>query len=118
MAAVNHRDDVGAACDGVRVIVDFESPLWVWDARKSETWTFVSVPEDISEEIRDLAAAAGPRRGFGSVRVRASIGGSTWSTSIFPGADGYVLPVKRAIRKAESLDIGDTTGVTVELKDF
>jgi hypothetical protein len=37
----------------------------------------------------------GLRRGFGSVRVRATIGSSTRTTPIFPGSQsGYVLPVK------------------------
>lgn len=97
------------------MIVDFEAELWVWDARRGETWTFVSLPVDESEEIRERAGE--PRRGFGSVRVRVTIGGSTWQTSIFPdSARGcYVLPVKRAIRDAEGLDAGDTAAVTVEI---
>ena len=97
--------------------VVFEAELWLWDARRSETWVFVRLPGAESEEIRDLAG--GPRRGFGAVRVRATIGGSTWTTSIFPGGeDGYVLPVKRQVRVAETLDVGDTASVTVELIDF
>jgi Domain of unknown function (DUF1905) len=94
---------------------DFEAELWVWDARRSETWTFVSVPVDASEEIR--AVTGSPSRGFGSVKVRVAIGGSRWSTSIFPStADGlYVLPVKRAIRAAEGLDVGDRAAVTLEV---
>jgi len=51
--------------------------------------------------------------------VRATIGSSTWTTSIFPGSGtGYVLPVKRSIRLAESLDVGDVATVTVELTAF
>jgi hypothetical protein len=97
------------------VIVDFDAELWIWDARRGESWTFVTLPVEASEEIRDLTD--GLRRGFGSVRVRAAIGGSSWQTSIFPDSsrNAYVLPVKRAIRKAESLDAGDTATVTVEL---
>jgi len=100
------------------VIVVFDADLWIWDARRGESWTFVTLPSEASEEIREVTE--GPRRGFGSVRVRAAIGGSTWTTSIFPdgGRNAYVLPVKRAIRKAEALDAGDTTTVTVELIDY
>jgi hypothetical protein len=99
------------------VIVSFEAELWLWAARRDDSWTFVTVPAEESEEIRELAAE--PRRGFGSVRVRVTIGGSTWRTSIFPdGASGsYVLPIKRAVRKAEDLDVGDVAVVTVELID-
>ena len=97
--------------------VAFDAELWLWDARRADTWLFVSLPASESEEIRDLAG--GVRRGFGSLRVRATIGTSTWTTSIFPASQaGYVLPVKRPVRVAEALDVGDTTTVTVELIDF
>ena len=98
----------------VRVVFDAE--LWLWDARRAGAWVFVSLPASESQEIRDLAG--GLRRGFGSLRVRATIGSSTWTTSIFPGRAGYVLPVKRPIRAAEALDFGDMATVTVELIDF
>jgi hypothetical protein len=93
----------------------FDAELWEWDARRTESWTFVSLPAGASEEIRELAA--GPRRGFGAVRVRVRVGTTSWRTSIFPdsGRGGYVLPVKRAVRKAEGLEIGDTLTVSVEL---
>ena len=98
--------------------VVFDAELWIWDARRDGSWTFVSLPVDASDEIRELTA--GPRRGFGSVRVRVTVGGSTWRTSIFPdsGKGAYVLPVKRAVRVAEGLEAGDVTRVSVELIGF
>jgi hypothetical protein len=96
----------------------FDAELWIWDARRNDSWTFVSLPADVSEEIRELTA--GPRRGFGAVRVRVLVGATTWRTSIFPDSarERYVLPVKRAVRKAESLDAGDVVTVTVELLEI
>lgn len=95
---------------------EFDAEVWVWDARRAETWTFVSLPEEASEEIREYAA--GIPRGFGSVRVEATIGRTTWRTSIFPGGGpSYSLPVKKTVRKAESLDIGDRARVRIELLD-
>ena len=98
------------------MVVVFDAELWEWDARRADTWVFVSLPAEQSEEIRDLV---GPRRGFGSVRVRVTLGASTWTTSIFPGSRSasYVLPIKRAVRTAEALDTGDTATVTIELID-
>jgi hypothetical protein len=100
------------------VIVTFDGELWVWDARREETWTFVSLPEDVSQEIRELADQ--PRRGFGSLRVRVTVGASTWKTSIFPDSNrnGYALPIKKAVREAEELDPGDVATVTVEVLDL
>jgi hypothetical protein len=98
-------------------MVVFEAELWIWDARRLDSWTFVSLPAEASVEIQDRTA--GRRRGFGSLRVRATVGRSTWTTSIFPDSarDRYVLPIKRDIRKAEALDAGDVATVTVELID-
>ena len=96
----------------------FEAELWVWDARRTETWTFVSVPVEVSEDISEITE--GMRGGFGSVRVQATVGGSSWRTSVFPDSKRgcYVLPIKRAVRKAEGLEPGATTTVTVELIDL
>ncbi|MGC4878242.1 DUF1905 domain-containing protein [Micromonospora sp. DT43] len=96
----------------------FEAEVWKWEARRAGSWAFVSLPADATQEIRE--STDGSRRGFGSQRVRATVGGSTWATSIFPSSGGgpYVLPIKRAIREAELVDVGDVETVTVELVDF
>lgn len=92
---------------------EFDAQVWEWESSPEGTaWFFISVPEDESEDIR---MHAGPPRGFGSVRVEATIGATTWRTSVFPGKSGYSLPVKKAVRRAESLDLGDSARVTLEL---
>ncbi|MEV6824139.1 DUF1905 domain-containing protein [Amycolatopsis sp. NPDC051102] len=95
--------------------VVFDAELWEWDARRTDSWTFVSLPAEASDDIRERTA--GPRRGFGSVRVRVTVGATSWQTSIFPDSSrgAYVLPVKRAVREAEGLEVGDTCTVSVEL---
>ena len=97
------------------MIVSFVAEVWVWAARRHDSWTFVSLPAEASEDIRELAGGQG--RGFGSVRVRVTIGGSVWRTSVFPDSKRgvYVLPLKKAVRAAEALEPGDTAAVTVEL---
>ena len=98
--------------------VEFDAELWIWAARRSESWTFVALPAEASDDVRDRSA--GLERGFGSLRVRARIGASTWTTSIFPdaGRGVYVLPIKRAIRTACSIEAGDRATVEVELLDL
>jgi len=51
----------------------------------------------------------GKRRGFGSVKVTAQIGGSRWQTSLFPQKEtgGWFLPIKKPVRLAEGLAFGD-----------
>ena len=97
------------------MVVVFDAELWIWDARRGDSWTFVSLPMEASADIREVTGSR--RRGFGSVRVRAAIGESSWTTSIFPDSTrhAFVLPVKRGVREAECLVAGDTARVTVEL---
>ncbi len=93
----------------------FEAELWRWDGNAA--WHFVTVPQDLSD---DIDARSGPvRAGFGSVRVRVTIGGSTWATSVFPDKKrgAYLLQVKRAVRRAEGLDAGDRAQVALEVID-
>ncbi|MBT0995574.1 DUF1905 domain-containing protein [Cellulomonas sp. DKR-3] len=94
---------------------EFEARLRLWDARKSDSWTFADLPTSVADEIAD--EAEGVARGFGSVRVEVTIGATTWRTSIFPGATTYVLPVKAAVRRAESVEAGDVARVRLRLVD-
>ena len=95
---------------------DFEAPLWEWEGKAA--WHFVTVPADASDEI--AARMDGFTRGFGSVRVRVRIGGSEWATSVFPDSKRgcYILPVKKAVRVAESLSAGVAARVHLELVDL
>lgn len=90
-------------------IFDFDAPLWL---HSSGSWVFLTVPEDESDIIRELAPDVG---GFGSVRVRVDIDGIEWRTSVFPQKNSgpYVLPVKKDIRKRARVDIGDVVPVSL-----
>ena len=91
------------------------SRLWLWQGT-SGSWHFLTIPPEESVEIRLESAASGIRRGFGSVRVRASIGDVAWTTSVFPQKDGsYVLPVKAAVRRDCAIAAGDTVSFGIEL---
>lgn len=91
----------------------FTSPLWRWEGGEA-AWFFVTVPQELSDEI-DLRTMDS-QGGFGSVKVRVTVGATTWETSLFPdrGREAFVLPVKRMVRDREGLDEGDA--VAVELR--
>ena len=78
---------------------------------------FLTVPVDVSEEVR---LQAGEPRGFGSVRVEVGVGATTWRTSVFPdsGRGCYVLPVKQAVRRAEDVEVGDEVAVRLRVLDL
>ena len=92
----------------------FTAAAYLWAAR-TDSWVFVNLPEDVADEVED--AAPEPRRGFGAVRVEVSVGGSTWRTSVFPSKhdDTFVLPLKRAVLKAEGIEVGDEVDVALRL---
>lgn len=85
---------------------EFSAIMWLWHGGKA-AWSFISLPQDISDEIyfANKLRLMGNARGFGSVKVRAFIGKSSWETSIFPSNETkcYILPVKKTIRLDEGL---------------
>ena len=95
-------------------MIRFDAALWRW--KGDGAWHFVTLPLDLSEEIR---ATSPPGRGFGSVRVEATVGATTWRTSVFPDSKSgaYVLPMKRAVRVAEEIEVGDPVGVQLTMLD-
>ena len=95
-------------------MIAFTSLLWIWRSDAAGSWYFLTVPEELSAEIK--AHAFGTPRGFGSVRVEATIADVTWRTSVFPlNSGGYLLPVKAEVRKRASLSAGDEVAVALEL---
>lgn len=92
--------------------VEFTAPLWEWGAR--DGWYFVTLDEDATAVVDERPR---PPRGFGSVPVRATVGRTTWRTSVFPeSASGrYVLPVKKAVRRAEGLEEDEPVTVHLEV---
>jgi hypothetical protein len=91
----------------------FDAELWLHDG--DAAWCFVTVPGDVSDDVE--ARTAGHRRGFGSVRVRVTVGSTTWTTSVFPdrARQAYLLPVKKEVRARESLDVGGRVAVTMSV---
>lgn len=93
----------------------FRAELWRWES-PAASWQFLTVPEDVSAEIADLPR---PPRGFGSVKVGVAIGATNWQTSVFPDSKSgfYLLPVKKAVRAKEGIDVGDSVNVQLTLVD-
>lgn len=92
----------------------FEAKIWLYHSDKA-SWHFVTVPKDMSDHIKSFSAA--PKRGFGSVRIKAEIGTTQWSTSIFPDKKSgcYFLPLKAEVREKQKLIDGQTVTVTLGL---
>lgn len=90
----------------------FTAELWQWQAEGG--WFFVTLTPEAAALVRERPR---PPRGFGSVRVRATIGDSSWETSVFPDSTSgsYLLPVKKEVRSAEGVDEGDPVEVRLAI---
>lgn len=93
--------------------ITFTGTLWEWTGQGA--WCFISLPTDYYADIKTLSQA--PKKGFGSIRVEATIGNTTWKTSIFPDSKTktYLLPVKKAVRSQECLLLDQPTEVRLRL---
>jgi Domain of unknown function (DUF1905) len=89
----------------------------VWRYPGKGGWHFVTLPAELADELRVRYSDA--HRAFGSLRVTASLGSSTWSTSLFTDtrSSSYVLPVKAEVRRRERIHDGDTATILIELED-
>ncbi len=103
------RRTQGTAGAGARAWA-FTVPLWRW---RDGSWHFVTVPQEVSDEVDAVVGDA--TGGFGSVRVEVTVGRSVWRTSLFPSTEeaAYVLPVKKAVRTAEGLVEGAAVEVAI-----
>ncbi len=102
--------------------VRFTAPLQIWtnDAENSSVG-FVILPPAAAEAVaaHELMRRLelGKRRGFGSVKVTARVGGSTWDTSVFPqkGRESWFMAVKVGVRRAEGLEEGNPVEIALAL---
>ena len=91
--------------------LEFSGEIWFW--KGPAPWYFVTVPE--RECVQLKAAVRLVTYGWGMIPVRASIGETTWKTSLFPKDDRYIVPVKASIRKPLELEEGDLVTLRLEL---
>lgn len=100
-------------------ILTHTGTLWRWTGGTGGTWHFMTIDGEAGEALSATALMRrleGLSRGFGSLKVLATIGGSAFRTSVFPSkSEGWILPVKASVRKAEALGEGDAVTVVLEL---
>ena len=106
--------------------LDFTAELWVYpgsndsgstgahstNAYNTSAWHFVTLPGDIADQIKFVRQK---QPGFGTVRVKVRIGAMQWQTSLFPdkASNGFLLPIKAAVRRNENLAVGDSLSVSI-----
>ena len=93
--------------------LNFTNTMIEW--RGPAPFYYVPVPPEESDLIRETARQVS--YGWGVIPVRVTIGRTEFTTSLFPRDGVYLVPVKRAVRLPEKLQLGDDVEVTLEI-DF
>jgi hypothetical protein len=88
----------------------FSGELVEW--RGPAPYHFVPLPPDEADLVDEVKADVVY---WGVVPVRARIGGTAFTTSMFPREDTWFLPVKDAVRRAEQLELGDVVDVRLQV---
>ena len=78
-----------------------KAKVWRWPGDGG--WHFVTLEKELSKKIRDVYT-----KGF--VRVVATVGKTSWDTSLFPHklSQSYLLSVKKSVRQKENIFEGDS----------
>ena len=84
--------------------IKYEFSATTWQHSSPAGWYFVSLPKNISDEIRENLKWQ--EEGWGRLKVTAKIGNSKWDTAIWFDTKHktYLLPLKAEIRKKENID--------------
>jgi hypothetical protein len=114
MRSKQRRSPTSTAVSDEPLQYSFSEELFVWNGAQS-SWYFIRLPLELSEDLRQQVE--GLTNGFGSVRVEAMIEATVFRTSLFPesATRRYLLPVKKAVRRAAEIESGDHVDVSLSV---
>ncbi|TNF48568.1 MAG: DUF1905 domain-containing protein [Bacteroidetes bacterium] len=86
----------------------------IWKYNSPGGWFFVSVPADLSQEIR--SGNQWLEEGWGRLKVKATIAGYQWDTAIWfdTKLNCYLLPLKADVRKR--IDLKEDVVIEVSIR--
>lgn len=90
----------------------FDAEVIYW--RGPAPFFYARVPLDQADDIRSASKLVS--YGWGVIPVEATVGGVTFTTSLFPRDGTYLLPLKDAVRKPTGITADDTIHVEMTLK--
>ncbi len=90
--------------------LDFAGEIVEW--RGPAPYYFVPLPPDEADLIDEVKAEVAY---WGVIPVTARLGETSFTTSMFPREGTYVLPLKDAVRRAESVGLGDVVEVRLSV---
>lgn len=86
-----------------------------WQHSSPGGWYFVSLPTEMSREIRSVLK--NEEEGWGRLKAVAKIGKSEWKTAIWFDSknETYLLPLKAEIRRKENIEVEKQIDVVILL---
>lgn len=90
--------------------VEFEGQVVEW--RGPAPFYFVDIPEEESEDIKFAAQGI---EYWGQVPVVVLIGGTQFTTALFPKDGRYLLPLKDAVRRPVGIQVGQWLPVSLRV---
>ena len=94
-----------------KIKFNFSGKLWKFPSKGG--WFFVSLPKELSSEIR--TNLQWQEEGWGRLKVSAVINNLSWDTAIWfdKKHETYLLPIKATVRKKNNLKLDDVIKVTI-----
>jgi Domain of unknown function (DUF1905) len=92
--------------------LEFSGEIIHW--RGPAPFHFVTVPDEQSAAIEAVSPIVS--YGWGAIPVRARVGSTEFTTSLFPRGERYLVPIKVAVRRAEQLALGDEVTITLRVE--
>ena len=89
----------------------FRTTIIEW--RGPAPFVYAPVPGPLAAEIGRIKRQAS--YGWGVIPVEAEIGGTRFTTSLFPKDGTYLLPLKLAVRKETGITVGDAVDVEMTI---
>jgi hypothetical protein len=82
--------------ENVKIGFSFSAKLWKYSS--SSSWYFITIPENLSIEIRTYFKKE--EEGWGRLKTTAQIKSTSWKTSVWfdKKHQAYLLPIKKEIR--------------------
>jgi hypothetical protein len=91
--------------------LEVTGPVFTW--RGPAPYYFVRVEDPQAAEIE--AAAQVVTYGWGMIPVTLTLGGTEWTTSLWPKDGLYVIPLKDKVRKAEAVEEDDVVTIRISI---
>ena len=92
------------------VELEFSGEIVEW--RGPAPFFFVPLPPEEAELVDEIRAEVAY---WGVVPVTARLGGTEFTTAMFPREQTWFLPVKAAVRRAEDVGLGDEVDVRLSV---